>query len=274
MKKIVTKNKELKIVVYELARVAEYLWMKGWAERNAGNISVNVTEIIGSKTGDPGHFPVFSLPMAYHGLAGMCFFMTGTGTRMRDLARKPFRNAVLIRINQEGDSYRIIPLKEHPVRDIQPTSELSTHLGIHQMIAQRKSGEKVVIHTHATELIALSHSPAFKSKDSLNRMLWGMHPETMVFIPKGIGFVPYTLPGTTDIATLTISELQQHDIVLWEKHGVFAIGRTVSDTVDLIDIACKSARIWFLCKSAGFNPEGLTGEQLHELIELVKKFNP
>ncbi len=270
----ITKNKKLRNVADEVARVADYLWIKGWAERNAGNISVNVTGIINTKTGDPGHHSVFPLPMAFPELAGMCFFVTATGTRMRDFARKPFRNAVLIMVNPGGNTFCMIPLKEHPDRDIQPTSELSTHLGIHQMIAQRQSGEKAVIHTHATEMITLSHSPAFKTTDALNRLLWGMHPETMVFIPGGVGLVPYALPGTTEIAALTISELQQHDIVIWEKHGVFAIGKTLSDTFDMIDIACKSARIWFLCKSAGFDPEGLTEEQLHELDELVKKFNP
>jgi rhamnulose-1-phosphate aldolase len=99
-----------------------------------------------------------------------------------------------------------------------------------------------------------------------------MHPETMVFVPKGLGFVPYTLPGSEDIARETIKNLQHHDIVLWEKHGVFAIGESVLDTFDNIDIICKSAKIYFMCRGAGFIPEGLNEDQLNELKELVKKF--
>jgi len=47
----------------------------------------------------------------------------------------------------------------------------------------------------------------------------------------------------------------------------------VYDSFDLMDIVCKCARIWFLCKSAGFDPEGLTSEQLLELNGLAGKFN-
>ena len=34
----------LKAVVDQIAEVTGYLWQKGWAERNGGNITVNVTE--------------------------------------------------------------------------------------------------------------------------------------------------------------------------------------------------------------------------------------
>ena len=85
--------------------------------------------------------------------------------------------------------------------------------------------------------------------------------------------MPYILPGSQEIALETIKNLQNHDIVLWEKHGVFAIGESVLDTFDTIDIIAKSAKIYFMCKNAGFEPEGLSIEQLNELKELVKKFS-
>jgi rhamnulose-1-phosphate aldolase len=100
-----------------------------------------------------------------------------------------------------------------------------------------------------------------------------MHPETMIFIPKGAGFVPYILPGTQTIADETIKSFKKHDIVVWEKHGIFAIGKNPIETFDHIDIVCKSAKIWFQCKSAGFEPEGMTDTQLDELKELVKNFS-
>jgi rhamnulose-1-phosphate aldolase len=45
MKHILSKNKKLKTIILETAEIAGYLWQRGWAERNAGNISVNITEI-------------------------------------------------------------------------------------------------------------------------------------------------------------------------------------------------------------------------------------
>lgn len=44
MASILEGREELKAVVYQIAEVTGYLWQKGWAERNGGNITVNVTE--------------------------------------------------------------------------------------------------------------------------------------------------------------------------------------------------------------------------------------
>ncbi|MCQ4902115.1 rhamnulose-1-phosphate aldolase, partial [Phocaeicola vulgatus] len=37
---------ELAKEVNKVAEVAGYLWQKGWAERNGGNITVNITEYV------------------------------------------------------------------------------------------------------------------------------------------------------------------------------------------------------------------------------------
>ena len=35
-----------------------------------------------------------------------------------------------------------------------------------------------------------------------------MHPETIMFIPDGVGFVPFNLPGSAEIATETVKTLK------------------------------------------------------------------
>jgi rhamnulose-1-phosphate aldolase len=266
MKEIIKKNKELEEIILHVAEIAQYLWQNGWAERNAGNISVNVNDIInGHEFHELSGYPVFQLSKSYKELAGKYFFVTGTGKRMRDIAKSPMKNAIIIRIADDGSSYTMFSRYKSDTYEFRPTSELPTHLGIHQLIAQRGSKEKVIIHTHANELVALTHNPEFKNTDAINKLIWGMHPEAMVFVRKGIGFVPYILPGTEEIAKETIKVLKDHDIVLWEKHGVFAIGENVFDTFDSIDIISKSAKIYFMCKSAGFTPEGLSDEQMKGL---------
>ena len=273
MIEIFKQNPELEKIVMQVAEVALYLWQNGWAERNAGNVSVNVTDFVHEgEFGDLSDYPVSPLAKTYKELSGKYFFVTGTGKRMRDLAQTPMKNALFIRIADDGASCRMISPQKSNSFHVSPTSEFPTHLGINQMIAQRGSNEKVIIHTHASELVALTHNPLLQSTKVLNNLLWSMHTECMVFVPKGVGFVPYTLPGTVEIAEETIKTLEQHDIALWEKHGVFAIGESVLDTFDKIDIVSKSAKIYFMCKNAGFAPEGLTLSQLDELKELVNKF--
>jgi rhamnulose-1-phosphate aldolase len=273
MPEILKTNKKFKKIISELSEVALYLWQKGWAERNAGNVSINVSDIITEEPDKHRKLPFFELDRTYDKLASQYFFVTGTGKRMRDIATKPLKNCLLIKLNNKGNGYWILAPKKSSHYNLKPSSELPSHLGIHEMIAQRGSKEKVIMHTHANELVALTQIKENNSKEKLNQIISGMHPEALLFIPKGVGFVPYTLPGSEEIAQKTLLEFERHDIVIWEKHGVFAIGETISDTFDNIDIVAKSAQIYFTCKSSGFEPVGLSNEQLAEIIELAKKFN-
>ena len=50
MKQTVLEGREaLKKEIDKIAEVAGYLWQNGWAERNGGNITVNITELVDDK---------------------------------------------------------------------------------------------------------------------------------------------------------------------------------------------------------------------------------
>jgi rhamnulose-1-phosphate aldolase len=265
-------NPALNNISREVSEIAGYLWQKGWAERNAGNISVNVSHLITDADYNSDEYPYFEMNTPHPVLSSGFFLVSGTGKRMRDLARDPLGNTLIINLDAGGNGYRVIGKDKRSTANFMPTSELPTHLGIHHMIAERGSPEKVVIHTHATELVALTQIREYCNEDKLNRLLWGMHPETIVFIPEGVGFVPYETPGTEQIASKTIETLAKHKVALWEKHGVFAIGESVFETFDMIDILAKSARIYFMVTGSGHKPEGLSREQLAVLKELANNF--
>lgn len=252
-------NQALQNVVHEVGEVAGYLWQRGWAERNAGNISVNISTLIMNAPVDPGALSHHKLDKPYSRLKNLFFLVSGAEKRMRDLARSPLENMLIIMMDREGKGYYLINTDEAVAQEFRPTSELPTHLGIHNMIAERGSTEKVVMHTHANELIALTQISEFCKQEKLNNVLMNMHPETSFYIPAGVGFVPYTTPGSEAIAIETINVLEHHAVAIWEKHGVFAIGERVLETFDLIDILAKSARIYFMVKSSGREPEGLPG---------------
>ena len=46
MKSILENRPTLTYAVNQVAEVAGYLWQKGWAERNGGNITLNITEFV------------------------------------------------------------------------------------------------------------------------------------------------------------------------------------------------------------------------------------
>ena len=84
MKSIIDNNAGLKQELDKIAEVAGYLWQRGWAERNGGNISVNVTEYITDEYKNaPALQAGVKLPRKVEGLANNFFYVTGTGKRMR-----------------------------------------------------------------------------------------------------------------------------------------------------------------------------------------------
>jgi len=255
-------NCKLKEQLDEVAEIAGYLWQKGWAERNAGNISINISEIIGEENKNLPAQSSFGLPRNMKEIKGNFFYITGTGKLMRNVAKDPLKHGAIVRVTSDGNAYDVIS-----ETNVKPTSELSSHLSIHCSFKTKGSKNKIVLHTHPTDLTALSHIPEFKNEEALNNMLWGMHPETFIVVPRGLGFVPYEVPGTLTIADSTMKVLEKHDIVIWEKHGVLAVGESLADTFDLIDTLSKSAQIFAFAKKCGYEPEGLTKEQIEGLIE-------
>lgn len=246
-----------------IAEVAGYLWEKGWAERNGGNISVDVTELTSEEERMlPALAGPLILPEAVPALCGRIFYVTGTGKRMRYVCREPWANGSLIRIGADGASYDI--LATQPVR---PTSELPSHLLMHNYLRSAGKDTKVVLHTHPTDLIGLSHCKPFLDGKRLTRLLWSMIPECRLIVPRGIGIVPYEIPGTVELARATVEQLKSHDVVCWEKHGILAVGEDVIECFDAIDTLSKSAQIYFSARMAGYEPEGLTDKELDELAD-------
>jgi rhamnulose-1-phosphate aldolase len=246
--------------------VAAYLWEKGWAERNAGNLSVDVTDWIQHPAvPEPGR--IQPLEQSYAMLAGRYFLVTGSGHRFRDLPKDAAYNACILRIDIEARGFDIVWGGEAGPQ-FRPTSELPAHLRIHEFLRHSNARENVVLHTHPTELIALSHLTEYQTEEGINRALWGIHPEVKVTVPRGVGQVRYAVPGSEALAVATVEAFQRgHTVALWEMHGVVAIGSTVMAAFDLIDTLNKGAQMILMCRHAGQTPKGLSGAQLDELVQ-------
>jgi rhamnulose-1-phosphate aldolase len=261
MKTSIEINSDLHNLFDDISEISRFLWQNGWAERNGGNISVNVTDFISRKTQNLSEFPFQKMERNYPELVGQSFWITATGSRIRNLAHRLNENSGIISITEKG--YHCLWTGNPSA--FTPTSELASHLRIHQYLIRHSAPEKVILHTHPDELIALTHIPDYLDETVLNRILWGMIPEVKVFVPEGVGFVPYQLPGSEALAEATIKSLDAHKIVLWEKHGCLATGTNIVEAFDSIDVLNKAAKIFLLCKNAGFSPEGLSEEQINEL---------
>jgi rhamnulose-1-phosphate aldolase len=255
----------LKAEIDRVAEVAGYLWQKGWAERNGGNITVNITEWVDNDMRSlPAIDPPRPIGKRLQHLEGCWFYCKGTGRRMRDLARDPMVNGSVIRILPDCAQYEIVA--DAPVV---PTSELPSHLAVHDYLLAKGSLYRASLHTHPIELVALTHSRKWMEKDAATRMLWSMIPETKAFCPRGLGMVPYMLPSSIELAEATIRTIDEdYDVVMWEKHGVFAVDTDVMSAFDQVDVLNKAAQIYIAARGMGFEPEGMTEAQLQDLSRM------
>lgn len=261
MKSILENRPALGHEVNQAAEVAGYLWQKGWAERNGGNITLNITEYIDDEIKSlPAIGEVKQIGKTLPYLKGCYFYCKGTQKRMRDLARWPMENGSIIRILDDCASYVIIADQV-----VLPTSELPAHLAVHNYLLEKGSPYRASLHTHPIELIAMTHNKRFLQKDVATNLLWSMIPETKAFCPLGLGIIPYELPGSVDLADATIKALGDYDVAMWEKHGVFAVDVDIMSAFDQVDVLNKSALIYIAAKNMGFDPDGMSQEQMKEM---------
>ena len=163
MNSILDGRSALKKEIDKIAEVAGYLWQNGWAERNGGNITVNITELVDDEIRRmPAISEVKQIGVTLPALKGCYFYCKGTGKRMRDLARWPMDNGSVIRILDDCASYVIIADNA-----VMPTSELPSHLTVHNHLIESGSAYKATVHTHPIELVAMSHNKKFLGKDVL-----------------------------------------------------------------------------------------------------------
>lgn len=279
----------MKNVLDSIAEVAEYIWQKGWGERNGGNLTVDVTRFFLDEEGeialpdsildeygiscDDEHGESYykeahPIGITLSQIVDRYYYVKGTQKRMRDMARDPLANGCIILISSDGSSYYFI------TKPVAPTSELPSHLMVQNYLQQTGSRYTATLHTHPIELVALSHHRDMlddrKRPNRLTKTLWSMIPETLAFAPLGIGIVPYEVPGSVELAEATLEKIKDYDVVLWEKHGVFAVGQDLMDAFDQVDVLNKAARIYLdaLAYTAAYpksQPEGMTEKAMQDV---------
>lgn len=238
----------------EFRAVAEVLYVKGWAEASAGNMSLRLSvlpEAIGKLAPDPQRIQITTLDMT--DLIGDYFLVTGSGTRMRDIANEPGKGLCLIKIL---DDRRFWLLDGND----KLSSEWPTHAGLHALFKENRNGERAVVHCHPLSLIALSH--IFSSEKEMNERLFRLQNETLLFVPEMLGLIPYAVTGSKSLAKASKEKLKKFRLALWDKHGVIASGKSLNQALDRIEVVEKAAAIYLQLKSLGIEPEGLSDEQI------------
>jgi rhamnulose-1-phosphate aldolase len=236
------------------------------SEGGAGNISL----VIGWPLEVRRRFPLsepFTLPLAVPALAGQLVIVTGSGRRLRDIHHDPAANLAAVLIDADG---RHATLQTSPRRLFQqPTSEFNSHLAVHHdQVARTGTNFHALIHAQPPHLVHLSHIPAYRDQEFLNRQLMRWEPETIVNLPEGIGILPYQLPGSAAMMAANVAGLRDYRIVVWSKHGVMARSDlSVTRAADRIEYAETAALYEYMNLLNGNRAEGLTREELRAVVE-------
>ncbi|MFE8148505.1 rhamnulose-1-phosphate aldolase [Brenneria goodwinii] len=243
-------------------------WLKGWDERNGGNITLRLSaDDIAPYQADFHQQPRYiALSQPMPDLADTPFIVTGSGKFFRNVQLDPAGNLGVVRVDDNGTGYHILWGLEN---DAVPTSELASHFQSHSVRMKATGGkDHVIMHCHATNLIALTYVLENDS-DIITRKLWEGSTECLVVFPDGVGILPWMVPGTDEIGTATANQMSRHSLVLWPFHGVFGSGPTLDETFGLIDTAEKSAEVLVKVISMGGMKQTISRD---ELIALGKRF--
>ena len=172
-------------------------------------------------------------------------------------------------IGPSGDAWRIVwGFKGGAV----PTSELASHATVHAVRKEVTDGaDRVLYHAHPADVVALT-SVLPPDARTFTRALWKVLMESMVAFPRGIGVVPWTVPGGPAVAAATAEAMRSFDACVWAHHGAFCPGPTFDAAFGLMHALAKAAGIYASVRamSGGEPPFSIPDEGLRGIAEAYR----
>lgn len=253
--------------VKEMVHTTSNMYRLGWDERNGGNISYLLKEEeVGEYLDLTQVKKTIEIGFDCSELAENYFIVTGSGKYFKNVEYDPEDSLGVIRIGEDGKTVELLwGLNNDGV----PTSELPSHLMSHISRLKVDPQNRIVMHCHASHLLAMTYSHSLNEKD-FTKKLWKMSTECIVVFPEGIGVIPWIVPGTNEIGEATAKKMQEYRLVIWPHHGIYGTGKDMDETFGLIETAEKAAQIYTLVQAQGGIKQTITDEQL---IDLAKGFN-
>ena len=234
--------------VKELSEIADNMYRLGWNERNGGNISYMIEKNEVAKYLNLNNV-LRTIPLGFDAtsLIGKIFIVTGTGKYFKNVFDDPETNLGIIKIANDGKTAELLWGYADGGRF---TSELPAHLMSHMTRLKVDPTHRVVMHTHATNTIAMSLILGPDERE-FTRALWKMQTESIVVFPEGVGVLPWMVCGTNDIGVETAKKLESCRICIWTTHGIYGTGKDLDEAFGLVETVEKAAQLYML--TAGQN---------------------
>lgn len=227
----------------EMKKAASNMYRLGWDERNGGNISYMLDENDVSLYLDLNQV-LKKIPTGFDAvsLSGKIFIVTGSGKYFKNVEEDPENNLGIIRIVNDGTAAELLwGFSDGGCF----TSELPTHLMSHMARLSVDPKNRVIMHTHPTNILAMNYVHELNEK-KFTHTLWEMCTECIVVFPDGIGILPWMLCGTNEIGEATAEKMKEFRLVVWGMHGIYGAGKTIDEAFGLIETVEKAAQIYML----------------------------
>lgn len=255
------------VFVEEMLETARLMSERGWAERNAGNMSCIIPGSEAARYFDPNNVKkAFKLDLNIKELSGMVFLISATGSYFRKLKYAPAQGLGAVRVSLDGKRLELLWGFEEGAA---PTSEMLMHFMGHIVRLKKEPSHRVILHTHATNTIIMSANGMLDEK-AFTRALWRMHSECIVVFPEGVGLVPWMVPGTQGISAATAEKLKKFRLIIWPLHGIIATGNSIDEAMGLIETVEKISEIYIKSMGLPGKPQLLTDKQV---LETAARFN-
>lgn len=253
-------------VVDDMARAGSALVQLGACEGAAGNLSVYLKESP-ALPADLTESEDYRFPVEVPELQGACFIVTGSGTRMRDIASRPWSCLGVLSVGRDGKSGRLHFSRARAFSRI--TSEFNSHLAVHRgTVTKSHASFHAIVHAQPKKLTYLSHLDRYQDSAVMTQRLLRWQPEGILNFPEGISVIPFLLPGQRELMLENERALSSQRLAVWAKHGVMARSATsVQAAVDLIEYAESAAEYEYLNEVAGGAAVGLSQAEIARVAD-------
>ncbi|MGO9898945.1 MAG: class II aldolase/adducin family protein [Solirubrobacteraceae bacterium] len=241
-------------ILEDIADAGQQLTALAACEGSAGNISVFTPKLICPL--DP--VGEIQLPAPAASLANGWVVITAAGGRLRDVARRVDRTIVALHISSTGETAIL-----HGTPESKPSSELNSHLAIHDDHRRRRGVEHhAVVHAQPLRLVFLSHLPGVTSSEELTERIMRWEPETAVVAPQGVGLAAFQVPGSPGQMAATVQALARSSAVVWAKHGIVTRSDiSATQAADLVEYLEAAATYEVMNLSMGSPARGLNADE-------------
>lgn len=252
--------------IKELCSTTSNMYRLGWDERNGGNISYLLKEDKLKEYLDLNNV-IRQIPLNFDAkeLVGKYFLVTGTGKYFKNIENDPENNLGIIRINEDGINADLLWGYKN---DGKFTSELPAHLMSHIARLQIDPDNRVVMHAHPTNTLAMTYVLPLDDK-TFTKELWQMETECIVVFPEGVGVLPWMLCGTPEIGVATADKMKEYRIVIWAQHGIYGAGKDLDETFGLIETVEKAAEVYMMTANLK-RINTIKDDELKKLAEFFK----